>query len=171
MFGLCALVLALALVACGGGGDEEEEEGTPSGGQQATATAEKTSEATAKPSSGGGGETSLKDIPTYPGADKTGEFSGDYSLPLLGQELDVGEFGNTEWAVYETSDSVDDVANFYKDKMPDKGWNEENWFDTSTEDGGVAIGSYTRNDGDSAAWVYVGGDGDKTEIVIGTGSK
>jgi len=174
--GLCALALAVALAACGGG-DEEDEEGTPSGGQQqATPTAGKTvaagqtSTATAKPSSSGA--ASLKDVPVYPGADKVADYSGSSPIPLPGGEgADTAEFQNIKWALYETGDSANKVADFYKSKMPDNGWDEQGWFDTSSQEGGVAMGSYTRDNGNVAAWVFTSGSGDKTEIVIGTGTK
>jgi hypothetical protein len=166
-FGLCALVLALALAACGGGGGEKT---TPSGGQQqATATVQKTVAAGEKPS---GGEASLKDIPVYPGAKKVADYSGTSPIPLPGGEgADTAEYQNIKWALYETGDSAGKVGDFYKGKMPDNGWHEEGWFDTSSEEGGVALGSYTRDDGNVAAWVFVSGSGDKTEIVMGTGSR
>jgi hypothetical protein len=182
ILGLVILTFALALAACGGGGDEEDGNG---GGEKETATATKTVEAeetetpevaetktpeAAEPSGGGGGGTSVGDLPVYPGADKVGEYSGDYNLPLLGEDLDVEEYGDTEWAVYESGDSVSDVAHFYRGKMTDAGWNEESWFDISFGEG-AAWGSYTKNDGDNAAWLVVSGTDDKTEIVIGTGSK
>ena len=183
MFGLIVLMLALALAACGGGDDEENDGGggkeTPAATKTAEAgatqepaeTAEATKTAEAQEPSGGGGGGSLGDVPVYPGADKTGDYSGsDVPLPLLGEGLDTEEYKTSEWAVYETGDSVDDVAAFYKSKMPDNGWKEENWFDTSIGDG-VAWGGYTKNDGDNAAWVAISGSGDKTEIVIGAGSK
>ena len=172
-FGLCALLLALALAACGGGG---EEKATPSGGQQqATPAATKTTEAAETPAAGekpsNGGEVSLKDIPVYPGADKVADYSGTSPIPLPGGEgPNAGEYSNVQWALYETGDSVDKVAKFYKDKMPDNGWHEEGWFDTSGEGGGVALGSYTRDDGKTAAWVFTSGN-EKTEIIIGTGSR
>jgi len=183
MFGLIVLaVLALALAACGGGDDVENDGGggkeTPAATKTAEAgatqepaeTAEATKTAEAEEPSGGGGG-SLGDVPVYPGADKTGDYSGsDVPLPLLGEGLDTEEYKTSEWAVYETGDSVDDVAAFYKSKMPDNGWKEENWFDTSIGDG-AAWGGYTKNDGDNAAWVAISGSGDKTEIVIGAGSK
>jgi len=184
IFGLIALVaLAIALAACGGGDDEENDGGggkeTPSATKTAqaaatqepaeTAEATKTAEAQ-EPSGGGGGGGALGDIPVYPGADKTGEYSGDYSLPLLGEDLDVEDYKDTEWAVYETSDSAGDVADWYRGKMTDAGWTEESWFDVSFGEG-AAWGSYTKNDGDDAAWVVISGTEDKTEIVFGTGSK
>jgi hypothetical protein len=178
ILGLIVLTLALALAACGGG--DEEENG---GGEKETPAATKTVEAegtpevveTSKPEKteepSGGGGASLGDVPVYPGADKVADYSGsDVPLPLLAGDLDVEEYGDSKWAVYETGDSVDDVADFYKGQMPDKGWEEEGWFDTSLGDG-VAWGSYTRDDGDTAAWVAISGTDDQTQIVIGTGSR
>ena len=178
---ILVLALALALAACGGGDNEEEDNGD--GGKTPAATktveADKTEEPektakpekTEEPSSGGGG-ASLSDVPVYPGADKTGGFSGDYSLPFLGEDIDAEEYTDVEWGVYETGDSVGDVSDFYKDKMPDNGWEKEGWSDLSF---GVdaAWGSFTRDDGDSAAWIIVTSneDDDKTEIMIGVGSK
>ena len=173
MLGLTVLVLALALAACGGGGEEEEEEGP--GEREATPAATKTVEAEETPEvaetpeaekPSGGGEASLGGVPVYPGAEKIGEYSGEYSLPLIGEGLETGEYSDVKWAVYETSDSVDDVASFYKDKMPDKGWEEEGWFEMAE----VAWGSYTRDGGNQGAWVAITAN-EKTEIVIGTGAK
>jgi len=183
IFGLIALVaLAIALAACGGGDDEEGNGGgdkeTPAatktaeaeGTQEPAETPKATKTAETQEPSGGGGGGALSDIPVYPGADKTGEYSGDYSLPLLGEDLDVEDYKDTEWAVYETSDSAGDVADWYRGKMTDAGWTEENWFDVSFGEG-AAWGSYTKNDGDNAAWVVISGTEDKTEIVFGAGSK
>jgi len=183
ILGLIVLTLALALAACGGGDDEEKENGGEEGETPAaTKTVEagetetpevvetKTPEAE-EPSGGGGGSASLGDVPVYPGADKTGDYSGsDVPLPLLGEGLDTEEYHDAEWAVYETDDPADDVISFYKDKMPDNGWDEEGWFDTSVLEG-AAWGSYTRDGGDSAAWVFVSGTDDQTEIVIGAAHK
>ncbi|MGQ9572536.1 MAG: hypothetical protein ACUVV3_05035 [Dehalococcoidia bacterium] len=169
MLGLGILVLALALAACGG--DEEE---APAGGEgettpAATKTVEPAETPAARETPSGGGEVTLGDVPVYPGAEKVGDFSGSFPVPMVGEELDIEEYKYTEWAIYKTSDSLDDVANFYKDKMPDKGWEEQSWFGTSMVDG-AAWGGYTRDDGDVAAWVYISTN-DKTEIVIGTGSR
>jgi hypothetical protein len=176
--------LALALAACGGGDDGEEDNGGDEGEPAATKTVEaedtgtpevvetEEPEKTEEPSSGGGGGgATLSDIPVYPGADKTGDYSSsDAPLPLIGGDVDVEDWEDSEWAVYETGDSVDDVAGFYKDKMPDNGWEEEGWSDFSFGEG-VAWGSYTRDGGDSAAWVFVSGTDDQTEIVIGAAHK
>ena len=180
ILGLIVLMLALALAACGGGGDNEKENGageteTPAATKTVeadeTAEASKTPKATKTTEPSGDGGASVEDIPIYPGADKVGDWEGDYSLPLLGEDLDVEDYQGNSWAEYETDDSADDVIDFYRDKMPDNGWNEERWWDTSfVED--VGWGSYTRDGGDRAAWVFITGtEDDKTQIVIGTGSK
>ena len=181
ILGLIILTLALALAACGGGGDDEEEENGGDEGEKPAAT--KTVEAGETPEvaetktpeaeepSGGGGGADLGDVPVYPGADKTGDYSGeDAPLPLFGGDVDVEDWEQSEWAVYETGDSVDDVAAFYKDKMPDNGWEEEGWFDISFGEG-AAWGNFTRDNGDSAAWVFIGNTDDVTEIVIGAAHK
>ena len=184
ILGLIILTLALALAACGGGDDEGEENGgEEDGSPAATKTVEaedtetpevvetKTPEAD-EPSSGGGGDATRGDIPVSPGADKTGDFSSDdIPLPLIGGgDVDLEDWELSEWATYETDDSWETVADFYRDKMPDSGWEEEGWSDFSFE-GGVAWGSYTRDGGDSAAWVFVSGTEDQTEIVIGAAHK
>ena len=183
ILGLIVLTLALALAACGGGGDDEGEENGGEDKEKPAATktveAEGTPEVvetqepekTEEPSGGGGGGASLSDVPVYPGSEKTGDFSSDdVPLPLIGGDADVEDWEDSAWAVYETGDSVDDVAAFYKDKMPDNGWEEEGWFDTSFLEG-AAWGNFTKDDGDSAAWVFVSGTEDVTEIVIGAASR
>lgn len=175
MLGLIVLALALGLAACGGGGDNNEKESPTA--QKGTPAATKTAEAAETPKAtktaeASGGGASLENIPVYPGADKVGDYSGDAPIPLVGQDLNTTDYKDNKWVVYETDDSVDDVASFYKGGMPDKGWHEENWFDTSVLGGGAAWGSYTRDNGDTAAWVFVGGSNDnRTEIVVGTGTK
>ena len=177
---LIVLTLALALAACGGGGDDEEEENGGDEGESPAATktveAEETPEVVEtktpeaeKPSGGG---ATLGDVPVYPGADKTADWSSDdVPLPLIGGgDVDLEDWDQSEWATYETGDSWETVADFYRDKMPDSGWEEEGWSDFSFE-GGVAWGSYTRDGGDSAAWVFVSGTDDQTEIVIGAAHK
>jgi len=189
ILGLIVLTLALALAACGGGGDDGEEENGGDEGEKPAATktveagetqepgetpkATKTAEAAEPSSGGGGGGATLSDIPVYPGADKTGDWSGDDApLPLIGgEDVDLEDWEESAWATYETGDSWETVADWYKDKMTDGGWEEEGWYDFSFE-GGVAWGSYTRDGGDSAAWVFVSGtEGEQTQIVIGAAHK
>jgi hypothetical protein len=190
ILGSIIVVLALALAACGGGDDDGENgngdgnDGSPAATK--TAEAEKTDtpevaeteeatqepEETQEPSGGGGGSATLDDVPVYPGADKTGDWSGGDAPILLigGDDVDLEDWDESEWATYETSDEWDTVADWYKGKMSDSGWNEEGWSDISFG-GGVAWGSYTRDGGDSAAWVFVSGYEDNTEIVIGAAHK
>jgi hypothetical protein len=188
ILGLVIVVLALGLAACGGGDDEGDDGngGDNGDGAAATKTAEaektdtpevaETEEPTQEPQkteepSGGGGGATLNDIPVYPGADKTGDWSGDdVPLPLFGGDVDIEDWQESAWATYETGDSVEDVADFYKGKMPDNGWEEEGWFDISFGEG-AAWGNFTRDGGDSAAWVFASGTDGKTQIVIGAAHK
>jgi len=180
ILGLIVLTLALALAACGGGDDEGADEDGGDEGERPAATktveAEETEtqepEKTEEPSGGGGGGATLSDLPVYPGADKTADWSSDdVPLPLIGGgDVDLEDWEQSEWATYESGDSWETVADWYKGKMTDSGWEEEGWSDFSFE-GGVAWGSYTRDGGDSAAWVFVSGTDDQTEIVIGAAHK
>jgi hypothetical protein len=177
MLGLVILTLALALAACGGGGDNNEKEsptaekGTPAATKttEGAPAATETAEATKTAEASGGGAT-LENIPVYPGADKVGDYSGSSPIPIVGEGLSTTDYKDTKWAVYETSDSASDVAAFYKDKMASSGWKQEGWFDTSIGNG-AAYGGFSRDNGNTGAWVAVAGSGDKTEIVLGTGSK
>ena len=187
IFALIVLMLALALAACGGGSDDEENVGAAAEKETPAATKTVESEETQKPAetaepketpkpekteeASGGGGASLGDVPIYPGAEKVGDYSSsDVPLPLLTGDLDIEDYESAAWPAYETDDSADDVAAFYKDEMPDNGWEKENWFDISFGEG-AAWGSFTRNDGDQAAWVVISGTDDQTNIVIGTGTK
>ncbi len=177
---LGSVVLALALAACGGGSSKETATPGATGTQKASPTAAKTtapgatstaaatSAAAASPSGAGGGGASLGNVPVYPGATKVSEGSGASPIAAApgGEGPAIGDYSNLAWAIYQTGDSVDKVATFYKGKMPDNGWTEQGWFDAS----GVSWGAYTRDNGNTAAWIAATGDG-QTSIVIGTGSR
>ncbi len=185
ILGLVIVVLALGLAACGGGDDEGDDGNGGDNGDGAAATktaeAEKTDtpevaetqepEKTEEPSGGGGGGANLSDLPVYPGADKTGDWSGsDAPIPPIGGDVDLEDWDESAWATYETNDEWDTVADWYRGKMSDGGWKEEGWSDVSFG-GGAAWGSFTKNDGDNAAWVFVSGYEDNTQIVIGAAHK
>jgi len=98
-----ALVLSgLALAACDGKG----EEGSASSSEETTAK---------KPDKGG---SAFDDIPIYPGAKKVQKAEG---TPAKGM-FDSREYANVEHRAYETGDSPDKVADFYKKQMPKNGW-------------------------------------------------
>jgi hypothetical protein len=173
-----ALVAGAALVACGGGNDNEnnkpaatavEDQGGNGGGGEAEATT--APKDTPKPSTGGGSSGSLGDIPIYPGASKvsSGEYSGsDAAIPMIGSDVDASNYNSVQWGIYETSDSADDVYNWYKDKMSD--WHQEWSYSGGDETGAGAMVVWTKDSGKEAAWVIISEDSGTTELSIWYGS-
>jgi hypothetical protein len=169
------LVIGAAAVACGGGdnGDGENKEPTAAEeqngqDQQDTPAAEATQEE-ATPESGGDGGSggSLGDVPVYPGANKItgGEWSGSEGMiPGIGSELDTADYQNIEFAMYETSDSPDDVFNWYKDKM--SGWDEQGSFSGGSGSDYGAYALWTKDGGKTAAWVTIGTSDGTTELGL-----
>jgi len=145
-------VVALVLVgACGGENGEEE---TTAAATTTTAAATTTTQTT-QPSNGGGGGLTWNDMPIYGGADQIEEFSMSFSP----DDADYSEF---EWRYYETGADVDDVIDFYKDKMPDNGWDETMWLDA----GEVAYGLYMKNNEKDAAMVWIAAEGGDTLVGL-----
>ena len=145
-------VVALVLVgACGGENGEEE---TTAAATTTTAAATTTAQTT-QPSNGGGGGLTWNDMPIYGGADQIEEFSMSFSP----DDADYSEF---EWRYYETGADVDDVIDFYKDKMPDNGWDETMWLDA----GEVAYGLYMKNNEKDAAMVWIAAEGGDTLVGL-----
>jgi hypothetical protein len=138
-----AILMALALLmilsfvsftACKGGDKEETTPAlTKTQGQNPTGTAAQT---TQQPS--GGGE-SWGDIPIYPGSDKVFSITGDENETLNDKPAVM------EHRTYSTNGKVNDVADFYKDKMPANGWNETMWAELG--EAGY-MGQYEKNGGD-----------------------
>jgi hypothetical protein len=150
-------ILAVLFVgACGGnGGDEETTQTT-----EATTTTEETTteETTTEETSNGGGGSggfTWNDVPIYGGADEIQEFN--ISIPP-----DEGEYSRVEWRYYETGDDVNDVVDFYKDKMPDNGWEEMMWMDAME----IAYGMYMKNNEADAAMIWVATDNGDTVIGL-----
>lgn len=131
---VAVLMLASVITACG---CPKEEGGAPTitsaQGQKTTSTSIKTT----KESSGGDAGW---DIPIYPGADqvikmKTDEDTSDGPRTL-------------EHRMYTTGDSPSDVADFYQDKMPANGWEQEYW--TEIMAGSGYMGQFKKGDKDTA---------------------
>ena len=145
-------VVALVLVgACGGENGEEE---TTAAATTTTAAATTTTQTT-QPSNGGGGGLTWNDMPIYGGADQIEEFSMSFSP----DDADYSEF---EWRYYETGADVEDVIDFYKDEMPDNGWDETMWLDA----GEVAYGLYMKNNEKDAAMVWIAAEGGDTLVGL-----
>jgi hypothetical protein len=153
-------VLALVLVgACGGDGDDETSAAQTSA-QTSNPTTQPSSsepETTTTESSGGngGGGFTWDDVPIYGGADQVQEFN--ISIPP-----EEGEYSRVEWRYYETGDDIDDVIDFYKDKMPDNGWDEVVWMDMME----VAYGMYMKNNEADAAMVWLSSTNGDTQIAL-----
>lgn len=160
---ILTVIAVLALVVVGAcGGDNGEAKTT------AAKTTTPTSQPTTAPQStqpsnggnGGGGGLTWNDMPIYGGADHIQEFSMSFSP----DEADYSEF---EWRYYETGDDIDDVVDFYKDKMPDNGWEEVWWM----EAGEIAYGMYMKNNEKDAALVWIAGEGGNTVIGLWRAAK
>ncbi len=76
-------------------------------------------------------------------------------------------YANAEFRVYETTDSLEKVAAFYKGQMPAKGWTET----PLTETPQIFMGMYTRNNEAEIAWVWIVFNGSNTEVILGRASK
>lgn len=152
---LLSLVLIFALIlgcvglaACGNGAEEEEEATPPPAEEEAPPEEEEV-----EPPSGR--ELSWSDIPVYSGADQIQK--GSWAMPPA-----QGEWTKVEWRYYETGDSVDQVASFYRDKMPDKGWDEMMWMEVE----GMAWAYYAQNNEKDGAMFWVTSDEDKTVFAL-----
>jgi hypothetical protein len=131
-----ALLLMISFVSFTACGAPDEEETTPAltktQGQPAGTTAQNTQQ----PS---GGSESWGDIPIYPGSEKIFNITGDEN-EILNDKPAV-----MEHRTYNTNGKLNDVADFYKDKMPANGWNETMWAELG--EAGY-IGQYEKNGGD-----------------------
>jgi hypothetical protein len=156
IFVIIAVLSLLMVGACGGNGDNEE------------ITTSQTSKPTTKPTTtepeitttessngGGGGDLTWDDMPVYGGADQIQK--GSWSIPA-----DEGGYSKVEWRYYETGDSVSDVIDFYKDKMPDKGWEETMWMDMQE----VAWAYYMKNNEKDGAMIWIAAEEGETVIAM-----
>ena len=124
------LLLSLAgLVACNGG-DTADNGATPADENGAP--------------SGSAGLT-WNDMPLYSGANQVQK--GNWAIPA-----DEEGWAEVEWRYYETDDSADEVAAFYKSQMTAKGWEEMLWMDAE----GVAWAYYSKNDEKDGAMFWCG---------------
>lgn len=91
----------------------------------------------------GGGKTpeNFGDIPIYPGCEQIMKVVGDESID--------GQPGILDHRMYLTSDSVDKVIKFYKEKMPGNGWTEDSWYEST-----INMGSYNKGE-DSVAVISI----------------
>ena len=154
-------VLSLLMVgACGGNGDDETSAAQTSS-QPSNQTTQPTSSepepTTTEESNGGngGGGFTWDDVPIYGGASEIQEFN--ISIPP-----EEGEYSRVEWRYYETGDDIDDVIDFYQDKMPDYDWDEMAWIDAME----IAYGMYMKNNEADAAMIWLAAENGDTMIGL-----
>ena len=148
---LLVIILALSVVcfsACGNG-DESKEIEEPS----ATEPAEAPEKEPAKESSTGG--ISWNDMPVYSGAKQVQK--GSWSIPAA-----EGDYSKVEWRYYESGDNTETIADFYKTKMPDNGWEEMGWMEVPD----MSWGLYSKNNEEDEAMVWVALDDGDTVIAM-----
>jgi hypothetical protein len=157
---LVIMMGCIGLVACGGDKDKGSTStpaSTPISSPASTPastpvqTSKTTSTTTAASSSG----NIWGDMPAYSGANQIQK--GNWAIPA-----DQGQFSKVEWHYYETKDSTEDVAAFYRSKMPGNGWTEAMWM----EAGGVAWGYFTKNDEKDGAMFWCSFDNEKNKTVF-----
>jgi len=147
------IILALGsigLVACGNGEEEEEEVAPPPVEEEEEVPP--TEEEEEPPS---GGDLSWGDMPVYSDADQVQK--GSWGIPPA-----QGEWSKVEWRYYETGDSADKVASFYRDEMPDEGWDEMMWMEAE----GVAWAFFTKNGEKDGAMFWVASDEGETVFAL-----
>jgi hypothetical protein len=158
------IIGSFGLVACGG--EEDGDTSQPSSSQTQTSPPESSqttsppeTSQTSSPASGGG--MTWDDVPVYPGADQVLEQS--WAIPPAEEE-----WSEMEWKYFESGDSISDITEFYKDKMPDNGWEEMFFMDAA---GGFAMGMYMKNNEKDGAMIWAGENQGKTGFALMRGTQ
>jgi len=73
-----------------------------------------------------------------------------------------GDYSKVEWRYYESGDSVDTIAVFYKNQMPAKDWEEVAWMDVQD----TKWGMYYKNNENDAAMVWVASEEGNSIIAM-----
>ena len=98
---------------------------------------------------------SWDDIPIYRGLQNVQQAS--YSTPPA-----QGDYAKFEWRYYESNDSVENIAAFYKKEMPARGWTEAGWMEVPQ----MNYGMFNKNDEKDAAMVMVSSQEGKTIVAL-----
>jgi len=132
---LTFLVLALVLVltgtmviGCGGGGSDILDE-VQNQGQSPDDDDEETPSSVSPSSSDDDDSEGPPDIPIYPGADQIAKVDTE--------DNSLSKPRTIQQRIYRTGDGAEEVADFYRDKMKDNGWEELSW--TEMQDGYIGM--------------------------------
>ncbi len=133
---LAMLLVAGILTACGGGNNQQTPAAQQTGNTEGTTTP--TQASSSQPTTTSVGSNGPKDrgaywsdVPIYPEVNET--------IYVAGQKPSVATYTKMEQRVFQTQDSVDKVAAFYKTQLAANGWeggSEPGITSTYTKDGG-----------------------------------
>ena len=139
IFLAATLIISCIIFAACGGGENTETTSPPSGEQL---NEQKQGEEKASTS---GSSLTWNDIPIYSGAKQVQK--GSWSVPPADED-----YSKVEWRYYEVSDSLEDIASFYRSNMPGKGWEEMGWMEKAKMEWGM----YSKNNEQDAAMIWIG---------------
>ena len=140
LFLCCVIAVTVVAWSCNGGttGEQEEEEEEEEEGEDSL---------------------SWTDFPTYPGANRQYE---DFFDMFQQAGIDDEEYIR-EWRYYKTSDSSNDVTDYYRDKMPDYGWDEMGYLQMSEYN---EMTMFSKNDVQDMAYVMTAPSNGDTIIAL-----
>jgi hypothetical protein len=142
------LLSCLLTVSCGGSKTTTGTNQTP-GNNPTTATSS-------------GGSLDWSDMPKMAGSTEIQK--GSWSIPPVNES----DYSKMEWRYYDVITPMKDMANFYREQMPAKGWSENSWMDTPQ----TSWGLFNKNNGNDAAMVWIStGENGKTIIALWRASK
>ncbi len=154
---LSLVLTCVTLVGCNGGDGDEEIPGFPTAGSSPD---DRPSPADTADTPDTSGDFTWDDVPAYPGADREEEFSMS-----MGGGGEYGDFERIEWRYYSSDDGVDEIADFYEDEMPDKGWTEVmvmtiaemtwSYWEKDNGNTGAYVGA-SEDDGETMLWMWRG---------------
>jgi len=173
---LTALIAAAFLVLAVACGDDEEEEapaGTPPAAAEESPEGPPPGEGETPEGPPPGEVGELPSIPAYPGVTDVfiGTFTGvgTFPIPLAGDvPIEPGEFPNVQYNAFQTSDSPDEVIDFYKKEFKD--WKEEWTFSMEELGQKGEIIVWSKDDRNVAAWMAAfEEEGGTASVVVAMG--
>ncbi len=170
LLAVVVLLVGAVAFACDGGddngdenGDQPTEEATVEDGDDATE--EPTPEDGDDADGGGDSDEVFEDVPIPDGAELTDSGSWSGTIPFaVGADVDVETFTTVEFRVYEVDGSASDIIEFYRDNMG--GWDEVMVFSGGLTDEEGGFGVWTRDDGNTAAWIAAAETDGVTELTV-----
>ena len=108
----------------------------------------------------------FSDVPSYPGASQTTD-----TVPGIEGAMTVFKLipGTSDWKHYTTTDSDDDILDWYEDTLGNYGWVTSDEYDSSQSENTLA---FVKESGDQAIMLFVmimpdPDDSDVNHIILG----